>query len=296
MMVFAYFHPHGRILWLPLQCNAFFILINGYRIGSIMYLHSVGSKLSEDLKRIKHDQFDGMELSDYVKLVSIATEETFEGGALICYQGQKNRYIRMVIEGDLDVLRDGLHTYSLNKGNFVSEAGLHAGLLLSGDVLSSCTMIAQPGKPGQPTKRARVLRWDRSELIRLLNNESGLRRALTAAMSWDIVRKLKGQRIYISEARVDDPELWTRKRKEQSEERYASIIQNVLQCPDHFEKRRDELYKYRIIHHIDDEHHKLALKKCGWTLEEYEAGEYKHHTNYQDNSDNSNIGLPRIFG
>jgi len=102
MMVFAYFHPHGRVLWLPLQWNALFILINSYRIGSIMYLQSVGSKLSEDLKRIKHDHFDAMELSDYVKLISISTEETFEGGALICHQGQKNRFIRLVIEGDLD--------------------------------------------------------------------------------------------------------------------------------------------------------------------------------------------------
>ena len=171
------------------------------------------------------------------------------------------------------VFRDGVHTYSLNEGNFASEAGLHAGLLLSGDVESSCAVIAKSGISGQPSKSARLLRWDRSELMRLLNKESGLRRALTVAMSWDIVRKLKGQRSTIQ--MVDDPELWTQKRKEQSEERYTAIIQNVLQCPDFFEKRRVELNKYRIIHHIDDQHHKLALEKCGWTLEEYEAGECK---------------------
>jgi len=243
-----------------------------------MYFQSIGSRLSEDLKRIKHDHFDAMELSDYVKLVSIATEETFEGGALICYQGQKNRYIRMVVEGELDVLRDGVHTYSLNEGNFASEAGLHAGLLLSGDIESSCTVISKPSISGQPVKSARVLRWDRSELMGILNKESGLRRSLTAAMSWDIVRKLKGQRQYISEQMVDDPELWTQKRREQSEDRYASIIQNVLQYPNFFEERRDELNKYRIIHHIDDKHHKLALKKCGWTIEEYEAGECNHNS------------------
>jgi len=89
MMVFAYFHPHGRVLWLPFQWNALFILINSYRIASIMYLQSLGSRLSEDLNRIKLDHFDAMELSDYVKLISISTEETFEGGALILYQGQK---------------------------------------------------------------------------------------------------------------------------------------------------------------------------------------------------------------
>jgi len=92
MMVFTYFHPHGRVLWLPFQWNALFILINSYRIGSIMYLQAIGNRLSTDLKRIKHDHFDAMELSDYVKLVSIATEETFHDGDLVCYQGQKKSF------------------------------------------------------------------------------------------------------------------------------------------------------------------------------------------------------------
>lgn len=272
MMVFTYFHPHGRVLWLPLKWNALFILINSYRIGSIMYLQAIGSRLSTDLKRIKHDHFDAMELSDYVKLVSIATEETFEDGKLVCYQGQKNRFIRMVIEGNLVVLRDGVHTYSLDEGNFVSEAGLHAGLLLSGEIESCCAIIAQPKLSNDSSTSTRVLRWDRSELMVLLNKESGLRRALSAALSWDIVRKLKGQRQYISEQVVSDTESWTRKRNEQNEDRYASILQNVLQYPDVFGERREELNKYRIIHQIDDEHHKLALEKCGWTVEEYKAG------------------------
>jgi hypothetical protein len=37
-------------------------------------------------------------------------------------------------------------------------------------------------------------------------------------------------------------------------------------------KRREELNKYRMIHHIDDQRHEKALKSFGWTLEEYEAG------------------------
>ena len=30
MLVFTYFHPHGRVLWLPFKWNFLFILINGY--------------------------------------------------------------------------------------------------------------------------------------------------------------------------------------------------------------------------------------------------------------------------
>lgn len=105
------------------------------------------------------------------------------------------------------------------------------------------------------------------------------------------------------------------KRKEQSEDRYASIVRNVLTTSQSafgidgspssstrigtgtgtntsranvdsltfngrrrrnsnrrgLRKRALELEHYRTIHHIDDEHHELALKKIGWTLEEYDA-------------------------
>jgi len=281
MMVFTYFHPHGRVLWLPFKWNALFILINSYRIGNIMYHKYLASKLSDDLKRIKNLHFDAMELSDYVKLINVATEETYIGGTLICQQGQKNPYIRLVIQGELEVFRDGVQTYNLIEGNFVSEVGLHAGLLLSGDVDASCTVIAKLDKVPKDSQSVRVLRWHRSELISLLTKENELRRSLTAALSWDIVRKLKGQRELISTQVVDDPESWTKKRKQQSEERYVSILQNILQNPDNLMKRRDELNKYRIIHNIDDERHKMALEKCGWTPDDYEAGnnKQKNHEN-----------------
>ncbi len=188
-------------------------------------------------------------------------------------QGQANPYVRLVIEGEMDCYRDGIKTYSLEKGNFVSEAGLHAGLLLDGTIESCCTIVAN-----NKYKTTRCLRWNRTELVELLQRESGVKRSLKAALSWDIVRKLKGQRESITEHKVSDPEMWTRKRKEQSEDRYAAILHNLLtkssqsRDKEEVQKRERELHHYRTIHHIDDEHHELALKKIGWTLEEYAVG------------------------
>merc|ERR1711881_155312 len=93
----------------------------------------------------------------------------------------------------------------------------------------------------------------------------------------DIVRKLKGQRESIAE--VDDAEFWTQKRQEQNEDRYASILQNVLQNPVYFKERKNSLDHYRMMHQIDDEHHRKALKKFGWTPAEYEAGEKQEDIN-----------------
>ena len=36
MLFFTYYHPHGKVLWLPFRWNMLFIGINAYMIGKIM--------------------------------------------------------------------------------------------------------------------------------------------------------------------------------------------------------------------------------------------------------------------
>ena len=62
-------------------------------------------------------------------------------------------------------------------------------------------------------------------------------------------------------------------RHEQGEHRYAAILKNLLSSrQSNIAQRKRELNKYRTVHHIDNEHHREALKECGWTEEEFEAG------------------------
>ena len=107
----------------------------------------------------------------------------------------------------------------------------------------------------------------------LLHREKGLRRALKAVVSWDIVSKLKGQRLLFQKGLIDgDAEAWTKRRTEQSQHRYAAILQNCLSHPAYMNNRKEELKKLRMMHHIDDEHHKQALERHGWKVEEFERG------------------------
>ena len=143
--------------------------------------------------------------------------------------------------------------------------------MLPDNVESCCTTVAESD--------VRVLSWDRTELVDLLNRDPHVRSSLKAALSWDLVRKLQAQRNLLSSKIIDDPEAWTLRRNEQTEKRYTSILKNLLNTHDKIEmtKRKRELNKYRTIHHIDDEHHQKALKECGWTLEEFEAGYKEDH-------------------
>lgn len=282
MLFFTYFHPHGKVLWLPFRWNCLFIAINSFWIARILYQRSMARHLSDDLVRIRNDHFYILDPVDFAMLIAAGKQETYQSGDLILGQGSMNRFVRLVLEGECEVLRDGKCTYNLEEGNFASECGLHAGLMLHGDVEACASVIAKRYKDGRRNK-VRLIRWDRTELMQLLRQQKSLARSLKAALSWDIVRKLKSQRQMILSGDVDDPETWTILRNKQNDDRYAAILQNMLKHPDSISK--DQLNKYRSIHHIDDQHHQLALDQCGWTLHEYELGKKLHSNTDKDDDD-----------
>jgi len=283
MLLFTYFHPHGRVLWLPFKWNLLFIAINSYRIGRVVFQKYWAEFMSDEMKRIQAQYFSLMDPVDFAKLVKLGTEETYAPGDLITSQNEPNHYVRLILSGQVEVLRDGVVTYVLEEGNFVSESGLHAGLMLHDTIESCCSIVARRRTPGgRPVEEpVRTVRWDRNELIDLLDREPVLSRSLTSAMSWDIVRKLKGQRTMLLKGEVADPERWTVKRREQNDDRYAAILSNVLSHPEYRKAYSNELDKYRVIHHIDDEKHRQTLERCGWTLEELKLGK-RHRSSLED--------------
>ena len=256
--------PHGRVLWLPFKWNVLFIALNSYRIGRVLWYRYRAEGISDELRALRENFLFIMDPVDYYKLIRLGHLKTIQRGDMLVTQGEKNRYVRLLVTGELKVLRDGKLNYILEQANFVSESGLHAGLLIPGNVESCCTIVAETD--------ALVVVWDRTELMDLLERDDSLRRSLQAAISWDVVRKLKFQRTLLSRGLITDPEEWTQRRTAQTQHRYAGILHNLLLHPRLLEARKKQLEKYRMIHHIDDEMHEWALESCGWTVEEYEAG------------------------
>lgn len=152
MLVFAYFHPHGRILWLPFHWNCIFVALNSYRLAKV-YIDdycSVQTLLeTPSLQPLYDDHFAVMPLTDFAKMVRLGTIEHYTTTTIdddthntdndnnkrrlfVMHQNDDdNRYVRLVIRGTLLVDRDGQTTYELSEGQFISEMGLHAGTLCS---------------------------------------------------------------------------------------------------------------------------------------------------------------------
>ena len=263
MLIFTFFHPHGRVQWLPFKWNALFIAINLYRIGKVLYEKYMAEFLDNNLLELHRTHLPLVDLTDFAKLMKIGTVEVFEPGETMFKQGEICKHIRIIMDGDAVVYRDGVATYSLCDGNFISESGMHSGLEVIGGVESCATAKAR--------KKVTCVRWNRTQLMELCLTDKKLYRSLQFALCWDIVRKLKYQRNFLIRE-VADPEEWTIKRKEQTDSRYASILENILQHHGHLEEHLEQLKNYRVMHQIDDEQHLKALKHCGWTPEEYEIG------------------------
>ena len=150
------------------------------------------------------------------------------------------------------------------------DKGLHAGIKLTGPVESSATIVAR-------NEKVRCMRWNRTELIKLLEKEKTLRRSFQSVLIWDVVSKLKAQRKIILRKtlrRNDKPEEVVAFEQSESEFQYVSILHNLLAREEDVDikKYKEDMDQYRLIHHISDDCHRRALEHCGWTEEEYMAG------------------------
>ena len=276
MLFFTYFHPHGKVLWLPFKWNLLFIAINSYRISKVFVDKYKAEQLPAEIMHLRNNYFYVMDHVDFSKLVRAGTIKEHKKGDLILTQGEMNPFVRLVLNGEVCALFDGKITYCMEEGNFIAESGLHVGLLLPGSVESCCTVVVR-------SEKARVLVWERDDLVDLMRRDSGLRRSLKAVLSWDLIRKLKSQRLQLTEGIIgDNPEAWTERRKQQTWYRYEAILRNLLSHPEYLKKYTKELKKYRKIHNIDDEHHQAALKQIGWTVPEFESGRKEHPESLED--------------
>lgn len=86
MLFFTYFHPHGRILWLPFKWNLVFVAINSWRIGNVVAKRVQAEKLAPNLLEIRENHFYILDPVDFYKLVNLARMETFKPGDLVVSQ------------------------------------------------------------------------------------------------------------------------------------------------------------------------------------------------------------------
>ena len=66
-----------------------------------------------------------------------------DDGTVVVKQDEINPYLRTIITGQLDIVRDNVRTYTVKQESFASESGLHTSLLLECDFRSTYDIMAR---------------------------------------------------------------------------------------------------------------------------------------------------------
>ena len=165
---------------------------------------------------------------------------------------------------------DGENTYNLTPGNFIAEAGLHAGAAIKTSVKTSGGVVS--------LRHSTIWRFRRDKLVEALDKNTTLKKSLQSVLSWDIISKLKCQRHNLTENKrsISDTLKWTATRNAQTDVRYKSLVSALLHNGRISTRDKKIVDKYRLIHVVDDTKHIQTLKELGWTALEYQRGRKEH--------------------
>ena len=254
-LVFTFFHPIGRPLWLPFGWNVIFMAINGGHIYQILSERQAAERLPPQALELWQSVFavHGVSKTNFARLLEYGTWTTFREGMTLQEEGRPSNSLFLVVRGKCDVDFAGVKTHSLGDHQFIGDMGLSSGIRISTPVTS----------PNGVTTSAQTtcLVWRRQQLYQALDQRPELAAAFQAAVGADLVRKLQEPTAADAESRH---RLW--------ELRYAAIVEAVLASGEASSEQRQQLAHYRATHNVGDAAHRDALRASGWSEAEFETG------------------------
>lgn len=260
---FNYFHPNGRILWLPFRWNIIFIVVNAINIALIVKEKYQADHVSFQEKKLYEEIFlcTGMTKVQFYQLLKAGTWESFMPGDKITMEGFANNNVMLLVSGRANVTVKGEQVYRLKDGNFIGEMGLHAGIHIMHPPTSSATVTVE--------KKSVCFKWRRGRLIDLLETHTDLAHSFQSAISNDMLRKLHkpiaapGGRQSVP-AKIDGVNIqldW-----------YKRILSELLRDGKISEHDINIVQRFRKIHHIKYAQHLETLKELGWKEKQYLQG------------------------
>ena len=125
-LVFTYFHPVGKPLWLPFMWNALFMMINSGHIYRIVSEQREAERLPPQALDLWRAVFahQGVSAVDFARLLSAGTWTTLRKGATLQQEGEASASVFLVVSGGADVKIGGKRSHRLHEHQFIGDMGL----------------------------------------------------------------------------------------------------------------------------------------------------------------------------
>lgn len=241
-LIFSYFHPVGKPLWLPFGWNLVFMVINGGHIYRILSERWQAERLPPqalDLWKAVF-QHQGVSAVDFAKLLQAGTWTTFRKGATLQQEGELSASVILLVGGGADVSFAGRKSHRIRDHQFIGDMGLSSGITITQPVRGVATVVTN--------QQTTALIWPREKLLELLDGSPKLAQSFVAALSADAMHKLRDPEREDDEVqRTVSAALWRA--------RYASVLSAVLSAGEVSDELREKLGRFRQLCSVDDEQH-----------------------------------------
>ena len=168
-LIFTYYHPVGRPLWLPFGWNVLFMTINAGHIYSILSSTWEAERMPPQAVDLWKAVFShqGVSAVDFNKLLACGTWTTLRKGTALQAEGQPSASIFLLVQGGADVSVGGTKTHRLSQHQFIGDMGLSSGIAISQPVRGVASVTTN--------QQTTCLVWSRAALHELLEREPMLR-------------------------------------------------------------------------------------------------------------------------
>ena len=173
--VFYNFYIPADPMWLAINWNFVFIVVNVYHIGVILY-EKREVKMDDKNEELYQTLFKEMTPVEYLKISRAAQWETLKPGQRLITQGMPVPDLYLIYNGTVDVAIDGAKVAELKDGEFVGEMSF----LTEKVATASCIVKYE----------AQCLVWKQREFKELLKRNPSLYFTIQSVLSGQVSDKL----------------------------------------------------------------------------------------------------------
>ncbi|HLD45058.1 MAG TPA: cyclic nucleotide-binding domain-containing protein [bacterium] len=162
-------------IWLVIQWNMIFILINLYR-GAILIQDKMHVSITEDEQELYETQFRNFSPVEFMKILRAATWHDVDANEILAKEGKPISYLMVIYCGKADVVVKGHIVAQLKDGDFIGEMSFNT------DKLAAATVAA--------AEPMRLLVWNKTQLKDMLRRNPSIHFAMQSILSANLVDKL----------------------------------------------------------------------------------------------------------
>lgn len=173
---FPYFYFQVEPLWSALFWQSCFLAVN--LVNLLILLYSMRAASFDENEQLAYEiMFSDLKPHEARPIFKHSKQERVGAGHILLKDGEVNRTLYLILEGQCRILKDGIEVALLDRGHFVGELSFISGDVVSADVVA--------------VGDASLMSWNKHELEPLFKRQGLYEAYFYSLCSLDVAGKLR---------------------------------------------------------------------------------------------------------